>query len=704
VDWVSQAVGTKSVIDVESIYKKAVLAYEHRELDESIRLANEILSLDADHFLTLNLLGALFCLKNELDKALLYIEKSLLINPKDINTLNNQGVILAKLGRNEEALVVCNKTIELQPGHIDKLNNKGNILKNLNRPEEALAFYEKVLFESPNNVDTLASYGCTLVDLGRYEEALESYDKSLLIDPENYNCLHNKSYYLLLVGKLKEGFELYENRWGIKSVKFKQRKLKKPLWLGNQNISGKRLFVHLEQGLGDMIQMYRYVNELDKLDIQVILEVNKSLKKLFSDNAKNAYVVCEGDVFSEDDFDYHCPIMSLPLAFKTDLDSIISPSSYIKASANLVEEWRGKLPKKTKPFIGIVWAGSSTIKARTITFSQFSSLFRDDCQFVSLQKEVPSSDYEDLKKNNQVLHFGDQLRDFSDTAALLECMDLVISIDTSVAHLAGSMGKTTWALIINSPDWRWLLERDDSPWYSSVKLFRQSLRNHWDDVLLKIQAELVSFVDSINSSKVVKENYLDIRVTYEKAVVAYQDKKLDVSIQLADEVLTLDPDNYLALNLIGSNLCLKNELDKALLYIEKSLLINPKDINTLNNQGVILAELGRYEEALVICNKTIELQPGHTDKLNNKGNILKSLNRLEEALAIYEKILFVTPNDANTLASYGSTLVDLGRYEEALESYDKSLLIDPENYNCLHNKSYYLLLVGNQNISGNMKI
>jgi tetratricopeptide (TPR) repeat protein len=440
------------------MYKKAVAAYQNQELDVSIQLANEILTSRPDNFLTLNLLVSIYSLNGDFEKALFYVEKSIEIKPQNVNALQGKGYILFRLERYEESLIYYSKSISIEPNS-RVLNNMGIIFSKLSR----------------------------------YKEALDCYEKGISVNLDNHTNVFGKSCLLLLMGELEKGFRFYESRWDIDFFKNK-KKITQPLWLGNQDLSDKKILIYGEQGFGDTIQMCRYVNELGLLGVQIILEVSKYLKTLFSDNKIDAHIICEGDLLP--DFDYYCPIMSLPLAFKTDLYSIISSPSYIKSSPDVVEEWREKLPKKTKLFIGVVWTGSVTYKddkERSLLFSQLTPLFREDCQFVSLQKEISSSDLEELKKSNKVLHFGDQLRDFSDTAALIEHMDLVITVDTSVAHLSGAMGKPTWILTRKNPDWRWLLERDDSPWYPSVKLFRQSLRNNWDDVFLKIKGELDLF-------------------------------------------------------------------------------------------------------------------------------------------------------------------------------------------------------------------
>jgi tetratricopeptide (TPR) repeat protein len=478
---------------------KGVLLYKLNRLKESIKCYDEFLSNNPQSVDAFKSRGLSFAKLGNYSKALEDFNKALSINSHDADALNNQGLTFVELKRYEEALDCYNKVLSTDPNNIISLNNKGIALQKTDLSEEAYDCYAKILLIDPCNIDALNNVGITLVELKRYKEALVCYNKAFSLNPNCSENLYSKSYLLLLTGYLQEGFKLYENRWHVESFKAKIRYFEQPLWLGEEDLSGKTLLIYPEQGFGDCIQMFRYIKALENLNVKVILEANKDLCELFSDNVNNTSVIFLSYPFS--DFDYHCPMMSLPLAFKTSLNSITSPDSYIKASPLLVNKWKKKLPKKTKPFIGLVWSGSSTYKKdhlRSIPFSELTFLFGEEFQFISLQKEVPANDLEELQSNKNIIHLGNQIKDFSDTAALIDLMDLVITIDSSTAHLSGAMGKPTWILTRYNPDWRWLTSCDNSPWYNSVTLFRQNSKNFWTDVLVKVQEKLLSNNSSLN--------------------------------------------------------------------------------------------------------------------------------------------------------------------------------------------------------------
>jgi hypothetical protein len=257
--------------------------------------------------------------------------------------------------------------------------------------------------------------------------------------------------------------------------------------LGETDISGKTILVDWEQGFGDVIQMCRYISLLESVGATVLFLPQKKLRTLMRGLNANPHIVdVETDI---PQFDLHCPLLSLPFAFKTDIGSI-PRASYLSADEDKVAVWRHRLGRKTKLRIGVVWSGNVLPdKGRSIELERFQRLFNPGLEFISLQKEV--TDAERIRLDDAgVLHAGDGFADFSDTAALCVLMDLVISIDTSVAHLAGALGVPVWVLLSWVPGWTWLLDRDDSPWYPSMRLFRQAARGDWNGVLERVKREL----------------------------------------------------------------------------------------------------------------------------------------------------------------------------------------------------------------------
>ena len=270
-----------------------------------------------------------------------------------------------------------------------------------------------------------------------------------------------------------------------------RRPFTQPLWLGTESLAGKTILLHSEQGLGDTIQFCRYAQLVAELGARVLMEVPEPLVGLLKDVRGVSHVIVRGSPLPT--FDYHCPLLSLPLAFKTNLNSIPCSTKYVHADPVKLTHWTSRLGEKRHPRIGLVWSGRTEQKNdhnRSIALAALIPHLPADCQYVSLQKEVRKIDKPMLESSTNILHFGDELHDFTDTAALCELMDVVISVDTSVAHLSGALGQPTWVLLSFNPDWRWLLERDDSPWYPSIKLYRQPRVGDWDSVLVKLTADL----------------------------------------------------------------------------------------------------------------------------------------------------------------------------------------------------------------------
>ena len=325
-------------------------------------------------------------------------------------------------------------------------------------------------------------------------EAVANYDKAIAIKPDFSDAYWNKSIALLLCGEFKTGWELYEWRWKNESNdKFTSKStFTQPLWLGVEPLKGKTILLHSEQGLGDTIQFCRYANLVKALGARVLMEVPKSLLSLLQDLEGIDELIEKGKLLPP--FDYYCPLMSLPLAFKTELNTIPSLTPYFKNDSNKVAKWRGRLGEKTTPRIGLVWSGSVghvNDHNRSLSLDALTQHLPNHFEYVCLQNEIRDSDKEALKKSS-IRYFGAEINDFKESAALCEVMDLVISVDTSVAHLSGALGKPTWVLLPHTPDWRWLLDRDDSPWYGSVKLYRQSKDTKWEPVLQRLVKNLAA--------------------------------------------------------------------------------------------------------------------------------------------------------------------------------------------------------------------
>jgi tetratricopeptide (TPR) repeat protein len=360
----------------------------------------------------------------------------------------------------------------------------------LKRHGEALASYERAIELKPDYAVAWRNRGSALDDAKRHEEALASFERAIELKPDYAEAHWNKSLALLRCGFLEEGWKLYEWRWQLDSSTSPRRDFIQPLWRGEQPIAGRTILLHAEQGLGDTIQFYRYVKLVALRGAKVIVEVQNPLVSIFKNLGGSITVVAQGDLLPK--FDYHCPLLSLPLAFKTDLNSIPADIPYLQIIDNKLQEWSEKVRGSQRVRIGVAWSGNKDHKDdknRSIPFSALSKLLSDNFEWFSLQKEYKDGDRQMLRRS-KVHDYSIALFDFSDTAALLSQLDLIISVDTSVAHLAGAMGKPTWVMLPYVPDFRWLWDREDSLWYPSMRLFRQPAAGDWSPVIYNVSSAL----------------------------------------------------------------------------------------------------------------------------------------------------------------------------------------------------------------------
>jgi tetratricopeptide (TPR) repeat protein len=438
---------------------------------------------------------------NRRDEALASYDKAIARRPNYADAHNNRGNVLQDLQRFEEALASYDKAVAVKPDFAEAHNNRGNPLLDLRRPEEALLSHDAAIALKPEYAEAHYNRGIALVELRRCEEALASYDKAIALEPDYTDAYWNQSLCFLLMGRFEQGWRQFEWRKKLKKP-LGVRCYRQPLWLGAENIAGKTLFLYWEQGLGDTIQFCRYARLAELLGAKVVLSVQQPLRELLQQISPTLQII--GPLETPTDFDYHCPLMSLPLAFNTTISNVPANIPYLKIDPEKSFYWQEKLGGKNRLRVGLVWSGgfrpyqteSWTIR-RNIPLSKLAVLKDPNIEFYTLQKGEPAeSELAGLMRDNwdgpRIIDFTSRLHDFSDTAALVQNLNLVISVDTSTAHLAGALGKPVWILNRFDTCWRWLLERADSPWYPTVKLYRQDKPGHWDEVVSRIKMDLTS--------------------------------------------------------------------------------------------------------------------------------------------------------------------------------------------------------------------
>jgi tetratricopeptide (TPR) repeat protein len=501
------------------------------KLDEAIADYNRAITLDPGIFGFYNNRGGAFLRKNRHSEALSDFKRAIELNPNFADAHCGYGNVLVDLKLYEEALAAYQNALSLEPDLENAWLGRGNALVGLQRYDDALTSYETALSLKPDLEQALVGRGHALLGLKRYDDALATYDQALSLKPDLENAWlgrgnvfrdlkrfddafaaygkavalepdfaqahYNEGFLRLSLGQMELGWRKCEYRWETQQFRDNKRNFSQPLWLGDNDINGKTILLHAEQGLGDTVLACRYITNVAALGAKVILEVQSTLKSLLMGLDGVSMLIGRGDAIPH--FDVQCPLMSLPLAFAATIETIPSTVPYITVPKDAVKKWRAKLSAQ-KLKVGIAWAGNPDFggdRDRSILLKNILPVTRiDGIEFFSLQKDLREGDEEVLNANPGIVRVDDEINDFRDTAAIMMGLDLVISSDTSVVNLAGALGRPVWVLLSSMPDWRWLLDRNDSPWYPTARLFRQVNAGDWTTVLDDVCAALKQFARS----------------------------------------------------------------------------------------------------------------------------------------------------------------------------------------------------------------
>src|SRR5215471_14113507 len=403
------------------------------------------------------------------EEAVASYDQAIALKPGFADAFSSRGVALRELKRFEEALTSCDKAIALRPDYAVAFSNRGNVLQELKRFDEALASYDRAIALRPVYAEAFSNRGNVLQELKRLDEALASFDRAIALKPDYAEGYMNRAHCRLLVGRYEEGWNDYEWRWRTKDFGSKQPDLKVPSWKG-EDLSGRHLLVFSEQGLGDVIQFVRYLPFLAECNCKITFLGPEKLTRLLRPSLQSVNIVSTLD--NVQGVDFQIALMSLPHRFKTELASVPNKVPYLKPEAELEARWQAQID--TRGFkIGIAWQGNPRTKideGRSIPLEQFVPLSRvSGVRLISLQKHVGLDQFSALPQDFEIEtpsdNFDNGLDAFIDTAAVMSTLDLIITSDTSVAHLAGALGRPAWVALKQVPDWRWLLDREDSPWY-----------------------------------------------------------------------------------------------------------------------------------------------------------------------------------------------------------------------------------------------
>jgi tetratricopeptide (TPR) repeat protein len=486
---------------VEALYASALILHERERFDEALACCAEALRHAPGHFgATLHQANILHATRHYAEACTAF-DAALRFAPNDPGVLSNRSAALMETGRLEEALASCEAALALKPDFAEAWCNRSNILQKLQRFEDALASYEEALRLAPDDADALSGRAVVLKNLGRFDEALAAFDRALALDPGHPHALNNRGALLLLLGDFARGWEGYESRWLKENLPANALPRRWPQWTGTP-LAGKRILVLDEQGLGDVIQFSRYLPLLAQRGGDVTFLCRGSLLRLLRTSlpAGVRLVGTDAGLAEGETFDFEIPLASLPKAFGTDLASIPAAVSYLVPEPDLAAKWAERVGGQGLR-VGICWQGNPNPRAdgaRAVPLSFFAPLAEiEGVRLISLQKHAGAEQLAASGSSLKIESLGDEFDSgpdaFIDTAAVLSSLDLVVTCDTSVAHLAGALGRPVWVALKRIPDWRWLLECDDTPWYPTMRLFRQTVRGEWGDVFDRIAADLAAF-------------------------------------------------------------------------------------------------------------------------------------------------------------------------------------------------------------------
>jgi tetratricopeptide (TPR) repeat protein len=466
-----------------------IIRYQLRDFDSGIKHIEKALHINPNLIEAYNNLGNIYQEIKQPEKAIQCYRKALQLDPFLAKTYYNLGIALQDTKQTDEAVSCYLKAIQLNTHTPGLYNNLGLAQQEKGQFDKAISSYKKALHIDQSFVEALYNLGNVFNELGQYYEAIHSYQKAIKLNPDYVEAHYNLSLVLLLTGDFRHGWEEYKWRWKLKDRE--TYRYSRPLWEGAVN--DKTILLHAEQGFGDTVQFIRYAPLVAERCKNVIVKCQKELASLLQTVEGITQVFVKDDQLPE--FDFHCPLLNLPSIFSTTISNIPSKAPYIACDSKSIAKWKDKLLQNGPGIkIGLVWSGNPKHKKdhkRSCSLEMFSPLADvDKATYYSLQKGKAATEADDPANGLKVINYTEDIHDFTDTAGFIENLDLIISVDTAVAHLAGALGKPVWTLLPYSPDWRWMLDREDSPWYPAMRLFRQTEPGNWDGVIQHVKESL----------------------------------------------------------------------------------------------------------------------------------------------------------------------------------------------------------------------
>jgi len=667
-----------------NLSRLADLCRHQSRFDEAIQTYLQILQLEPNHLETMGNLGISYKAQNKFDEAISWYEKALQIDPNSLPAWGNLGNVYQEQKSFEKALFCYQKTLQLDPDNPMTHNNMGNLYLSHNKPADAVKYYQQGIVLSKKHsdkapssmlIDTYCNLGNALAGLNEIAHADQAYQMALQLDPTYLTGRWNRALTLLKAGQWFAGWQHYESR--IQKYADRYPQLPKPHWKGDP-LNGRRLLVYWEQGYGDTIQFVRYLPYLS--GGAVILVCQPALGVILQGVAGIDQLIAapKEQGWKQAEFDMWIPLLSLPLLLSKQLNPpLLADIPYLFADPDKIKTWQSHF-NKNKFNVGIVWAGNPqhpNDQNRSCNVEKLSFLADfPEIQVYSLQKNqsVPKPDW--------LIDLDQQLQDFSDTAAVLVNLDLIICVDTALTHLAGALGRNTWLLLPFSPDWRWLMSGQETPWYSTIKLFRQPAIQDWDSVFERVKNELKALLEyrktrqPKKAQNLVKQgNQAHIAKKYAESTILYQ-QAIDLDSECAD-----------AWHNRGVSLFESGELKQAMQHYLNALQLQPLNIECVTNLGAALQRQEKLKQATVCYRYALQLKPDYVEAMNNLGTLLEKQNKLEEALQWYQKAIETKPNYPHGWLNLGAILEKKYQTTQAKICYEKAIEVKQDFPEALNN-------------------
>ena len=715
----------------------AVALQEDDRIDEAIAQYEMAIALKPDHADAHNNFANALRHKGRTDEAIAHYEQAIALRPDYADAHNNLGLIHFAQGQFAQAAACYQQAIALKPDFPQAHNHLGNALKELGDFEQAIAHYEQAIALKPDYAKAYNNWGNIIRDRGELQAAVGYYNQATAIEPNFAEAHWNKALTLLLNGDLHDGFGEYEWRWQVKLPTFQPlRPFSQPRWDGSP-LDGKTIFLHAEQGMGDMIQFVRYVPLVAQRGGRIILECHAPLMNLFKGLSDVQAIVSYGS--TPPAFDVHAPLMSLPHILGITLNTVPAYIPYLQLPPSPHPSSLSPLPSPLSPLpslkIGIVWEGNPQNpynRTRACPLEQLLLLAElPGVALYSLQKELSSSDRSLLQTYPHVHDLREHLHDFVDTAAIINQLDVVIAVDTSVAHLAGALGKPIWLLLPFAPDWRWMLKRNNSPWYPTMRLFRQPVYGDWGSVLEAVKKALLARqgvgnrrdaetqrqevggrqeaegrrqkVGGRRQEAEGRRQQSAVTQTSKLSSIAVQSttqnsKPFSVAAQLKTQNSKLkthnsklSPHPLLALALQHYH---RSEFAEAEHVCQQILQQETDRVEALQILGVALCRRGESIAAIPSLQRVVQLQPDAADGWGNLGTALQEQGRQEEAIAHFNRAIAIKPDYAEAHYNLALVLQAQDRLEDALFHSQQTIALKPEFADAYYNQGFLLRRLG----------